>query len=124
MKFLLGAIVTLVSVMAIADIPRPRPRPDIEPGPVRNLDAASLNALVYGASAAKLAELKAGSTTMVVQIQNLSSEVSRFIYTSRNCPQVINACLENKQMTVTKTVQAGAGRTVVTFKASEVMRLR
>lgn len=122
MKIVLSAIVTLVSVMALADIPRPH----VEPGQPKSVDAESLNVLVYGVPSAKLAELKAGSNTMAVQVQLLNPSVSRYTYTSRQCSYGIagNRCMENKQMTVTKTVAVRPDHKTVTYQVSEVSRLR
>ena len=122
MNFVLTTFVTLVSVMSLADIPRPH----VEPGPTRNADAESLNVLFYGAPAIKLAELKKGSNTIVVQVQAMAPSVTRYIYTSRNCSYGIagNMCLENKQMIVTKTETVIPDHKSVTYQVSEVVKLR
>ena len=119
MKLILTAFVTLIAVFAMADIPRPH----VEPGPVSKIDAESLNALVYGASAAKLADLKAGSSTIVVQAQHLNPNTTRFIFTSRMCP-AMGRCLENKQMSVDKNAVIGNDGKRVTYQASPVTKLR
>lgn len=119
MKLILTAFVTLLALAAVADIPRPH----FEPGPVSNVDAESLNALVYGASAAKLADLKAGSSTLFVQVQQMAPNTTRFIFTSRACP-AMGRCLENKQMSVNKTVQIGRDGARVSYQASAVTKLR
>lgn len=119
MKFILTAFVTLLAVMAMADIPRPH----FEPGPVSNIDAESLNALVYGASAAKVADLKAGSSIIVVQVQHLNPNSTRFIFTSRMCP-AMGRCLENKQMSVMKDILIGRDGSRTRYQASPVIKLR
>ncbi len=119
MKFVLSLFVVLISAFATADIPRPQ----VEPGPLQNVEADSLNVLVYGAPASKLADLKSGSNVMLVQVQHLSPESSRYTFTSRNCLSV-DRCVESKQMSVTKTVKVTQGRAVVAFQASEVRKLR
>lgn len=119
MKVILTAFVTLLAVIAMADIPRPH----VEPGPVSTVDSESLNALVYGASAAKLADLKAGSSLIVVQAQHLNPNTTRFIFTSRMCP-AMGRCLENKQMSVNKSVVIGHDGSRVTYQASPVTKLR
>lgn len=122
MKVTLTAILTMVSLIATADIPRPY----VEPGQVKNVDAETLNVLVYGASDAKLAALKAGSNTLVVQRQGLKPSVTRYIFTTRNCVNrgAASFCMENKQMTITKTENDRNGRLSVTYKSSEVVKLR
>ena len=119
MKLILTAFVSLLALTAMADIPRPH----VEPGPVSNIDAESLNALVYGATAAKLADLKAGSSIIVVQVQHMAPDTTRFIFTSRMCA-ALGRCLENKQMSVNQTVLIGRDGARVTYQASPVTKLR
>lgn len=122
MKIALSLLITLVSVMALADIPRPR----VEPGPQAAVDAEALNVLIYGAPEAKLADLKAGSNTLQVQKQNLKPGVTRYSYTSRNCSYGIAGylCLENKQMNIIKTEKVSPDRLQVSYQISDVMKLR
>jgi hypothetical protein len=124
MKILLATLVTLASMASMADIPMPQPR--VEPGPQKSVDAEALNVLIYGSSAAKQADLKAGSNTMAVQRQGLKPGVTRYTYTSRNCSYGIagNLCLENKQMSITKTEKVSPDRLQVSYQVSEVMKLR
>lgn len=119
MKLILTVFVTLLAVIALADIPRPH----VEPGPIRNLDAESVNALVYGASAAKIADLKAGSSEMVVQVQYVDPNTTRFFFTSRMC-SALGSCLENKQMSVIKDVLIGRASSKVRYQSSPVTKLR
>lgn len=122
MKIALTAIVSLASVLALADIPRPR----VEPGQPKTVQAEELNVLLYGAPASKVADLKAGSNTMKVERQNIKPGVTKYVFTSRQCSYGIAGylCLENKQMTITKTEIAGADRAVVKYQVSEVLRAR
>lgn len=126
MKIVLAAIVTLASIVVLADIPRPHSGPRVEPGPLQEVEAESLNVLVYGAPSAKLAELKAGSNTMLVQVQRIARGISRFVYTSRNCSYGIagNMCVENKQLSITKTETVIPDHKSVTYRVSDVVRLR
>lgn len=119
MKLILTAFVSLLSVIALADVPRP----GVKPGPVGNIGADALNVLVYGAPATKIADLKAGSNLIVVQIQHLDENSSRYIFTSRMCRD-LGSCLENKQMSVTKTELIGRGGARVSYQASVVTKLR
>lgn len=119
MKLIICTLITIVSVFGNADVPRPH----VKPGPVREVDAESLNVLIYGVPAAKLADLKAGSTLIVVQVQQLALGSSRHTFTSRVCIES-RTCMESKQMSVTKDVVVNHGRAVVTYKSSPVVRLR
>lgn len=122
MKIALTALVTLASVIALADIPRPH----VEPGQPKSVAAEELNVLLYGAPASKVADLKAGSNTIKVDRQNIKPGVTKFIFTSRNCSYGIagHLCLENKQMTITKTETVGADHAVVKYQVSQVLRAR
>lgn len=119
MKLILTVFVTLLSVIALADVPRP----GVKPGPVGNIGADALNVLIYGAPATKIADLKAGSSLIVVQIQHLDENSSRYIFTSRMCA-AMGRCLENKQMSVTKTILIGRDGARVAYQASPVTRLK
>lgn len=122
MKLFLSALVTLVSVMAMADIPRPH----VEPGQAKEIDSSAANVIVYGVPAAKLADLKAGSNTLQIQRQNMSPGVTNYVLTTRNCNMSIAGvmCLENKQLSVTQTVVSGGDRSVTTYSVGKVSKLR
>ncbi len=126
MKTVLAVIVTLASIVVLADIPRPHTGPHVEPGPLQEVEAESLNVLVYGVPSAKLADLKKGSNTLVVQVQRLAPTISGYVYTSRNCTYGIagNLCMENKQLTVTKRETVMADHKAVSYTVSEVVKLR
>ncbi|MEQ1721720.1 MAG: hypothetical protein ABL930_01000 [Pseudobdellovibrio sp.] len=122
MKIAITAFITLMSVLALADIPRPH----VEPGQPKTVEAEELNVLLYGAPASKVADLKSGSNTIKVERQNLKPGSTKYVYTSRKCSYGIAGylCLENKQMTITKTETVGPDHSVVKYQVSEVLRAR
>lgn len=121
MKFVLTTIVMIASVVAMADIPRPRPA--VDPRLSKPVNAEAINALVYGVSTAKMTELKAGTNAMVVEQQNINPNTTMFTFTTRNCIGM-KGCIESKQISVTRTEMVRPDRRSVTYKSSEIRRLR
>lgn len=124
---LMAIIMTLVSTMAMAT----DSGPSIEPGPAELQDSEALNVLLYQVPSEKLADLKAGSNTMAVQTQNMTPNVIKYIYTSRNCYLDRSMtghfrCTENKGLTVLETLKVIPGSRIITksYKVSAVVGLR
>ena len=112
------AVLTLVSVSALADVlPRPRP-PRVEPGPIQSIEKKAVGAM-DAMLAAKAADLKkfmeAGNTVTASTVQMLSPDKASYTVTRQNCTLggvVGNRCLGGAQLqVVVETVRKGSGVT-------------
>ncbi len=119
MKLILTAFVTLMSVIGLAEVPRP----GAKPGPVGGIGADALNVSVYGAPATKIADLKAGSS-LIVMASGGNSSSSFGDATSANVKKAGEFSLENKQMSVTKTVFIGRGGARNSYQVSPFTKRR
>ena len=112
MKLILTAFVTLLSVIGLAEVPRP----GAKPGPVGSIGAD-------GAPATKIADLKAGSS-LIVMASGGNSSSSFGDATSANVKKAGEFSLENKQMSVTKTVLIGRGEARNSYQVSPFTKRR
>ncbi|MGZ3725141.1 MAG: hypothetical protein ACXWQQ_05045 [Pseudobdellovibrio sp.] len=123
MKTILATLITLSSLVVMADIPRPNP---VNPAPAKSVDADAIGVLVYGAPVAKITALKTGGNTMKVSQQVVRPGVVRYTYTSQQCTYGIagNMCLGGKQMSVTRTEIVSPDRQQVSYEASDVLSIK
>ena len=98
MKLILTAFVTLLSVIGLADVPRS----GVKPGPVGSIGASSLIVMASGGNSSS----SFGDTT------------------SANVKKAGEFSLENKQMSVTKTVLIGRGGARNSYQVSPFTKRR
>lgn len=119
-NILTAAVLTLVSVSALADIPNmPRPRPPrVEPGPIQSIEkkpVAAMDALLSVKAADMKKFMAAGNTITAATVQILNAEKISYSFTRQNCTMggvVGNQCLGGAQLqVVVETVRKGSGVT-------------
>ncbi len=128
-KLFAAALLTLVSVSALADIP-PRPRPPrVEPGPIQSIEkksVAAMDALLSVKATDMKKFMTAGNTITASTVQNLSSDKVSYSFTRQNCTMggvVGNQCLGGAQLqVVVETVRRGSGVTKTVTSSVNLIR--
>ncbi len=107
MKILTTMILTLATVSALADIPRPR----VEPGPIQNIEDAgidSMDAMLMAKPADLNKFIKAGNTVNGATFQAVKPGMTIYTFTRQMCMQggiTGGQCLGGAELRVTLTVK-------------------
>ncbi len=125
MKILTTMILTLATVSALADVPRPR----VEPGPVQNIEDSgveAMDAMLMAKSADLTKFIKAGNTINGATFQAVKPEMTVYTFTRQNCMLggiTGGQCLGGAQLRVTVTYKR-AGSSLTKTAVSTVSLLR
>lgn len=128
-NLLTAAVLTLVSVTALADImPRPRP-PRVEPGPIQSIEKKAVGAMdaLLSVKATDMKKfMSAGNTVTASTVQMLSPDKVSYTFTRQNCTMggvVGNQCLGGSQLqVVVETVRKGSGVTKTVTSTVNLIR--
>lgn len=129
-KLMMSLVITLIGFSALADIPNlPSPRPEIEPGPVKTMKGATIDAMdaLLSVKATDMKKfMSSGNKITAATSQAISPEKTIYTFTRQNCSQggvVGRLCLGGAQMMVTITMKQ-QGEAVLKQVKSSVHMIR